>query len=121
MKKGVKHDQKKERWDLLPWICIQEVVKVLTFGCVKYSDNNWQQVEDPRKRYFSAAHRHLYAWARGYEKDDQSKLPHLAHAVCNLLFLLWFDLTDKLVKRDPISEIFVETKKEINRAKRKLQ
>lgn len=96
MEPGIKHDQDKDRWDLLPWVCIREVVRVLTFGARKYKDNNWQQVENPRQRYFAAAHRHLFEWECGQEKDHESTLPVLAHAICNLLFLLWFDLTRKV-------------------------
>lgn len=89
--KGVKKDGEKDRWDLLPYGPVAEVVKVLTFGARKYSDDNWQQVPQARKRYFAAAMRHLVAWFRGERYDPESKIHHLAHAVCCLLFLMWFD------------------------------
>jgi hypothetical protein len=54
----------------------------------KYSPDNWQRVPEPRERYFSAAMRHLVAWKEGATHDLESGLPHLAHAVC---CLLWFD------------------------------
>ena len=44
-----------------------------------------------RARYFSAAHRHIHAWVGGELRDRESGLPHLAHAVCCLLLLAWFD------------------------------
>jgi probable DNA repair protein len=50
-----------------------------------------ERVPEPRERYFSAAMRHLVAWKEGSTHDLESGLPHLAHAVCCLLFLLWFD------------------------------
>jgi hypothetical protein len=88
---GRKDDAGKPRWSLLPWAEVEDVVRVLTEGARIYADNNWQIVEDARERYFSAAHRHLVAWHQGERFDPKSKLPHLAHAACNLLFLAWFD------------------------------
>ena len=43
----------------------------------------------PISRYFSAAQRHLLAWNDGEDNDPESGLPHLAHASCNLMFMLY--------------------------------
>ncbi len=53
--------------------------------------NNWQKVPDARRRYYDAAMRHIDSWFGGEVKDSETGLPHLAHAVCCLLFLIWFD------------------------------
>jgi hypothetical protein len=34
--------------------------------------------------------RHLFAFARGVDKDPETGLSHLAHLGCNVLFLLHF-------------------------------
>jgi hypothetical protein len=91
MPEGKKFDQGKPDWSLLPWGELEEVVKVLTAGKEKYGANNWQMVDSAHDRYFSAAMRHLTAWKIQGEKDPESGFSHLAHAVCNLLFLMWFD------------------------------
>lgn len=88
---GRKDDNGKARWDLLPWRQVQSAVDVLTFGAKKYADNNWQKVENPRERYFAAAQRHIADWRGGEKNDPESGLPHLAHAVCCLIFMMWFD------------------------------
>ena len=85
--KGLKFDEKKLRWDLLPIDCVEEVVKILTFGAEKYAPNNWQKIESDR--YFAALMRHLSASRQGQLIDDESGLSHLSHAMCNVLFLLW--------------------------------
>ncbi len=91
---GQKFDQRKTRWDLLPWGEVQEIVKVLTYGVEKYPPDNWKKVFMPRTRYFSALMRHLVAWWGGERNDLESGHSHLAHAGCCLLFLLWFDRPD---------------------------
>ena len=91
MAEGQKFDENKPRWDLLPLTTLEPVVRVLTYGAKKYADNNWQQVDSPKARYFAAAMRHLTAWQAGEETDYESGEKHLAHAMCCLLFLLHFD------------------------------
>lgn len=99
---GVKYDSDKPKWSLMPWEPLLEVLEVLQFGAQKYSPDNWKKIDDPKTRYFDAAHRHLYAWwtSQGAEKDPQSGKSHLAHAVASLLFLIWFD--NRPVKDDPL-------------------
>jgi hypothetical protein len=85
---GVKFDNNKARWRLFPWRGAAEVMKILEYGAKKYTENGWQTVPDGRKRYLDAAMRHLVAAMNGESRDEESGLPHLAHAACNLLFLL---------------------------------
>lgn len=85
---GLKHDQDKARWDLLPWRAASEVVDVLTFGAQKYAPDNWRHVPDARRRYFAALLRHLVAWWLGEQRDPESGRHHLAHAVCCAMFLM---------------------------------
>lgn len=67
------------------------VAQVLTFGANKYDRDSWQTVPNAKVRYEDALYRHLNAWAMGEHKDPETGLPHLAHAACNILFLLHFD------------------------------
>lgn len=91
MPKGEKLDLGKDRWDLLPIAQVEYIVKVLTYGAKKYSDDNWKYVPDIPNRYYAAVMRHLSQWRKGQQNDDESHLPHLAHACCCLLFLMWDD------------------------------
>lgn len=92
--KGTKYDEGKNRWDLLPLAQIEKVVKVITFGATKYGPENWKSLADPQGRYFAAAMRHLVAYRQGSKLDHESGLPHLAHAITNIVFLMWFDDND---------------------------
>ena len=89
---GEKHDTGKIRMSLLPMQPLTAVLEILEFGAVKYQADNWQHVENARTRYFDAAQRHILAWWQGEQTDSESGKHHLAHAVCCLMFLMWFDL-----------------------------
>lgn len=97
MEQGLKDDgingkgEVKLRWDLLPIECVEEVVKVLTFGAKKYAPNNWQKVPEAEERYYAACMRHLTAWRKGETVDEESGLSHLSHLMCDITFLLWFE------------------------------
>jgi hypothetical protein len=88
---GQKHDAQKPRHSLLPLGSVEGVIDVLEFGATKYGENNWQHVPNARTRYYDAAMRHLGAWWGGERLDAESGLPHLAHAACCILFLMWGD------------------------------
>lgn len=89
----IKERTGKLKWDLLDLAVLEELVQVLTHGAEKYSAHSWQRV--PQTEYFAALMRHLTAHQKGEELDQESKLPHLAHALCDLYFLLWFDMQDR--------------------------
>lgn len=88
---AVKFDQGKLDWSLIPIDSVEEILKVLEFGKVKYDSWNWAKGEGFKySRVFNSTIRHLFAWFRGEDKDPESGLSHLAHAGCNILFLLYF-------------------------------
>lgn len=89
---GMKFDGAKNRYDLIPPLALDEMVKVLTFGAEKYQPNNWQHVSEAHSRYFAALERHLWAWQRGETLDPESGIHHLAHAMCCLFFLYEHDV-----------------------------
>ena len=82
-----KHDTGKPRLDLIPPAALLDIAKVLEYGARKYDESTWQQVPEGRKRYLAAALRHINAYMRGEMNDTESSLPHLAHALTNLLFV----------------------------------
>lgn len=88
---GIKNDQHKIRFDLLPVDALTEVARVFTFGANKYKDRNWE--EGIRyHRCYGAILRHVFAWWHGEKKDEDSGLHPLAHVLCEALFLLHFEL-----------------------------
>lgn len=95
MTESKKLDVGKDRWDLLPLWVLAPVVKVLTFGATKYGPNNWQNLVDFEARYTSAFMRHFVAWQSGEKVDPESGQAHIAHMICNLIFILWKEQQDE--------------------------
>lgn len=93
MTKALKYDTKKPPVDLLPYSVLEEVAKVLAYGADKYTTpthsgrHNWRNGFE-WSRLHAAALRHIGAWGEGEDSDSESGLPHLAHALCCLMFLL---------------------------------
>lgn len=85
-----KHDQGKDRWDLLDLELVHPIVAILTYGSKKYAADSWKKVPNGEDRYWAAMMRHLHAFQRGEIHDPESGWPHLWHAACNMYFLLWF-------------------------------
>lgn len=84
---GRKFDKGKVPLDLLPKAALIEVAKVLDFGARKYAPYNWAKGM-AYSRLLAAAYRHLWAFESGEDKDRETSVSHLAHAVCCILFLL---------------------------------
>ncbi len=86
---GKKYDQDKLDWTLIPWEELKEVVEVLELGAKKYSRNNWKKIEP--HRYEKALMRHLVSYVTGEKNDEETGKSHMAHIICNALFLMWND------------------------------
>ena len=88
---GLKYDDGKLQYGLIPPIATRSLAQVLTFGAAKYAPNSWQTVQDGERRYLDALYRHLEAYRTGESTDSESGLSHLAHAITNVAFLLHFE------------------------------
>ena len=84
----IKADAGKPRLSLVPPEIIEAVGIVRTYGAVKYPEpDSWRKVEV--SRYRDALLRHLCEYLRDPASvDEESGLPHLSHAACNIAFLL---------------------------------
>ena len=91
LKLATKFDEGKRDWSLLPLDSVEEIVKVLEFGAKKYAAHNWSNNGGFKyTRVLNAILRHIFAFMRGEDLDPETGLSHLAHAGCNILFILHF-------------------------------
>lgn len=99
---GVKFDQDKIKYSLLPSYALEAAAKNMTDGLKKYPErDNWRKVDNAQERYLDALYRHLEAHRRGNIYDTESSDPtntHLAAVVVNAMFLLEFLLNPELNK-----------------------
>lgn len=93
--KGLRYNKGKLPYHLLPEDAVAEVVKVLAQGAEKYADWNWARGLKWDSETAASLHRHLAAWKRGEDFDEESGQHHMAHVACNALFLLHYHLTGK--------------------------
>lgn len=82
-----KADAGKLQITLVPRQIIRDIAEVRMYGNKKYGDpENWRSVRP--ERYRDALMRHLLAYLDDPDSaDDESGLPHLWHAACNIAFL----------------------------------
>lgn len=88
---GDRYNSGKIRFGLLSIPALWEVAKVLEFGAKKYAPWNWTKGLSWSDCY-NSLQRHMNAWYLGEEKDPETGLSHMAHVLCNAMFLMHFIL-----------------------------
>ena len=99
---GLRFNEGKLRYDLLPPKAIEEAVKVFTYGAQKYTFKDeqgnitydgsldWRRGMGWRS-VIASLKRHVAAFERGEDKDPESGLMHMAHAIANAAFLIEYN------------------------------
>lgn len=76
-----------------------------------YEDRNWEKGMS-WMRVYASARRHLNKWAKGIDRDSESGLTHLQHALTNLAFLVAYESRrsgeDDRPMPSPITETVVD-------------
>lgn len=73
----------------LPRWVLWQVAKALKYGELKYGKWNWR-AGMPFTEILDSAQRHMDDWLEGNDLDHESRLHHLDHAICDLMFLRWY-------------------------------
>lgn len=84
--RAMRFNEGKLQWALVDFECLEDMVRVLEKGCVKYERDNWKLGLPMRAQCESMA-RHLFALMSGEINDPETGLPHWAHIQCNALFM----------------------------------
>jgi hypothetical protein len=99
---GTKFDDLKPQMDLLCPIAMEELAGVLTMGAKKYGKWNWSK-GILFSRILAAILRHTFAYMSGQTLDPESGRSHMAHVMCNCMFILRFEkLRKDLDDRQPL-------------------
>tara|TARA_B110000971_G_scaffold203782_1_gene224590 strand:+ start:697 stop:1023 length:327 start_codon:yes stop_codon:yes gene_type:complete len=105
----MKFDTGKPPINLVPSEAIIAAANVFAFGAQKYGENNWRRdLNDfPVSRHYASIMRHMLAWNSGEDIDPESGLPHLHHAMTQLMILTvcqqeaTADVDDRFLKVEP--------------------
>lgn len=108
---GLRYNEGKPRWDLVPMDALQEIVEIYSYGASKYAPRNWEKGM-PWMGCYASLMRHLSDWVRGIDFDGtpgQADETHsgrltMAHVAWNAIALLTFQLRGIGLDDRPIAE-----------------
>lgn len=86
MSEGLRFNQGKTRYDLIPPYAQEQYARVLTLGANKYALRNWEKGMK-WSDVWASLKRHVAAFERGEDFDKETGLHHTAHIMCNAAFL----------------------------------
>lgn len=102
---ATKFDSGKANWSLMPFEAVEEILKVLEFGALKYDAHNWKKGRGlGTLRVLNSCIRHIFAFMCGEKTDSESGLSHISHAACNLLFAITYDKDKEKYLQDGVNE-----------------
>jgi len=85
---SLRFNENKLRWALVDFESLEELVRVLEAGAIKYSPQNWQKGLN-REEILESMQRHLIALFKGEENDPDLKTHHMGNIMCNAMFYLY--------------------------------
>jgi hypothetical protein len=94
METGSRFNNGKLKWSLVSWKALEPMVQVLMFGAEKYDSWNWSKGLKYTE-VCESMQRHVYAFIQGEDDDQESKLSHVGHILCNAMFLSYMYLFRK--------------------------
>ena len=86
---GLRFDAGKSRIDLIPPEFIEALGLHYGAGAKKYADRNWEKGMS-WSRCYASAQRHMLAFWRGEEIDEETGTPHVIAAAWNMAALHWY-------------------------------
>ncbi len=92
--RGLRYNNDKLRYDLIPALANREYAKIWTQALGKYPEGNWEKGM-PWTEVIASAMRHLEAIRLGEDIDAESGLLHAAHLQANAAMLTEYYYTKK--------------------------
>lgn len=86
-----KYGSGRPRLDLLTLEALEEIARAAEYGTRKYAAWDWLDNAMPWADRARAVISHTMKWLGGENLDPESGLSHLAHAGCNIMFLLTYE------------------------------
>lgn len=83
--KSLRYNEGKPQWSLVDFKSLEPMVRVMEYGCTKYSRDNWKKGLDTTQILESLS-RHLFALMSGEIIDPESGQFHIGHIQANAMF-----------------------------------
>lgn len=83
--KSLRYNEGKPQWSLVDFKSLEPMVRVMEYGCTKYSRDNWKKGLDTTQILESLS-RHLFALMSGEIIDPESEQEHIGHIMANAMF-----------------------------------
>jgi hypothetical protein len=101
---GDRYNTGKLKWSLVSWKALDPMVRVLMFGAEKYDDHNWKGGLKYTE-VCESLQRHMNSFIDGEDNDQESKLSHVGHILCNAMFLSYMflfrkDMDDRYIDKN---------------------
>lgn len=87
---GLRYNEGKPRYDLVPPEMVHGYAEVATMGAKKYAPRNWELGMNWMETCGAALLRHFFAWSRGEDLDPESGLSHMKHVLWNAAALVTY-------------------------------
>lgn len=110
---GARFNDGKVPLDLIPLSALIDCARVFDYGRRKYAAWNWAKGMDWSVPY-GCLLRHMAAWFDGEDNDPESGLPHIGHAMCNLVMLATFTRTFREGDDRPIKWMRADSSKALD-------
>ena len=85
---GLRFNEGKPQWRLLPQSSLVPMIRVLEFGAKKYSPDNWKKGLST-VACMESMKRHWDKLMEGEALDEESGIHHIGHIMCNAMFISW--------------------------------
>lgn len=88
---GVKFDEEKARYELIPPEALEALATLYTKGAKKYGDRNWEKGMS-MTRLFGALMRHAWDWLRGISYDPETKAHQMIAVAFNAFGIYVYEI-----------------------------
>lgn len=88
---GLRYNDGKVRFDLLPPEALWELANLYTKGAIKYADRNWERGMSWGK-CFASMMRHAWSFWRGEEIDEETGVHHMIAVAWNAFAIYTYSI-----------------------------
>ncbi len=93
IEQGLRYNKGKPRMSLIDSYAMEQLAWVLTKGAIKYAPHNWRKGLKISE-CLDSMQRHINAYNNPHmeDNDPETGLSHMAHVMCNAMFILWLQV-----------------------------